>query len=237
MRRLVLFLFILNGVLLAWFMFQQQQKDQQLEQAKERFDFSSTASVTLLSEVPKSELLQRNKKRIAEEKRKQEAKARQICYWIGPIDDESIAEKIRIRLGYGDDAKIVSDVVALPAMFGVYTQPQATYQAARALAFRLKADGFDSYAVPDGEEENTVALGVFSKLESAQSVLKKGQDKGYEVSIAERKRKKNAYFVALDEAKTLDFDQNIIEKIQVDTPEIKIIEKSCKVLALSESIQ
>ncbi len=234
MRRFVLFLFLLNGVLFAWFTFQQSQSTG-VQSSDSGFDFAKVPTITLLSEVPKSDLLQRNKKRIADEKRKQEAAAKQICYLIGPMVDEATATKMRIRMGYEDTVKVVLQETELPMVFWVYMEPQATRQAALSLSKRLKSDGFDSYPVPDGDDVNAVALGVFSKRDSAESVAEKGIAKGYEVKIAERVRTKEWYYVALGELETADFDQLLIEKVRLDVPEVKIEEKSCKSLALLKS--
>ena len=167
--------------------------------------------------------------------RRRQAAINQICYLIGPMVDKRIATRMRIRMGYGNTVKVVSQSTQLPAVFKVYIEPQATRQAALSLEKRLKSDGFDSYAEPNGEDANAVALGVFSKRESAEGVASKGLEKGYEVKIEERKREKKMFYIALGELETADFDQEIIEKVQAEFPDVKIEEKSCKSLALLKS--
>ena len=107
MRRLVLFLFIVNGLIFAWFTFQQDKQSQESSAAQEQFDFESVEKVVLLSEVAKSELLSRNKERLEQERRRKEAAAKQICYLIGPMPDADVANKMRIRMDYPDTVKVV----------------------------------------------------------------------------------------------------------------------------------
>jgi hypothetical protein len=235
MRRVVLFLFLLNGVIFAWFQFQQNQQASLAEKKAAVFDMQSVPSIKLLSEVPKSELLMRNKKRIEEQARKKAAAQNQLCYLIGSMDDEATATKMRIRMGFDDSVRVVLQEQPLPTVFKVFIEPQATRQAAQALEKRLRADGFDSYAEPNGVDANAVALGVFSKRESAEKVAKQALAKAYEVQIAEKQRSKALYYVALNELETADFDQQVIEKVRLDLPEVKIQEKSCKALALLKS--
>lgn len=232
MRRLFLYLLLLNGVLFAWFSFQQSQTSGKINSASVGFDYSTVPSLTLLNEVPKDELLQRNKKRIEDEQRRREAAAKRICYLVGPMADEAQATKMRIRMGFENTVKVVSQETDLPVVFWVYIEPQATRQAALSLSKRLKKDGFDSYPVPEGDDINAVALGVFSKLASAEGIAAKGKSKGYEIKIAEKNRSKKLYYVALNELETAGFDQELIEKVRPDVPDVKITEKSCKSLAL-----
>jgi cell division septation protein DedD len=142
---------------------------------------------------------------------------------------------MRIRMGFDDTVKVVLQEEPLAAVFKVFIEPQATRQAAQVLEKRLRADGFDSYAEPSGVDANAVALGVFSKLESAEKVAEQALGKGYEVQVAEKSRNKALYYVALGELETADFDQQVIEKVRLDLPEVKIQEKSCKALALLKS--
>ncbi|MCK5881330.1 MAG: hypothetical protein KAG18_05585 [Sinobacterium sp.] len=236
MRRFVLFLFLLNGVLFAWFSFQQSQSLDSAGDAGSAFDFSTVPTITTLSEVPKSELLQRNRKRLEDEARRKAAAQSRVCYLIGPMADVQLATRMRIRMGYEDTVKIVMLETVLPDVFWVYMEPQATWQAALSLSKRLKSDGFDSYPVPEGDDMNAVALGVFSKRESAEGVASKGIAKGYEVKIATKSRAKEQYYVALGELETADFDQELIEKVRIDVPDVKTEEKLCKELALLKKL-
>ena len=236
MRRLVFFLFIANGLVFAWFTFQTDRLAQQ-EQAIQVFDFEAAPSIQLLSELPKSELLSRNKERIALERRRREAAAKSLCYLVGSFESKDVANRMRVRMDYFEGVKIIEQEAELPSNFWAYMEPQATRQAALALAKRLKSDGLDSYAMPDGDYTNAVALGTFSKEESAQSVADKAKAKGYEVLVAERKRSKAQFFIALDEAKTADFTESLLDKVRPDVPEVKIEEKACKSLALLPAIQ
>jgi hypothetical protein len=235
MRRFVLFLLLLNGVLFAFLAFKESQDAGLDKTANTSFNYAEVPSIVLLNEVPKSELLQRNKKRIEDEDRRRQAAINKLCYLIGPMEDERIATRMRIRMGYENTVRVVSQSTQLPKVFKVYIEPQATRQAALSLEKRLRSDGFDSYAEPNGEDANAVALGVFSKLKSAESVASKGLEKGYEVKIAERQREKQMFYVALGELETADFDQEIIEKVRAELPDVKTEEKSCKSLALLKS--
>ncbi|NRA42459.1 MAG: SPOR domain-containing protein [Pseudomonadales bacterium] len=236
MRKLIFLLFIVNGCLLAWFIFQQDRKMQQQPEQVE-FDFSQVPTVTLLSELSDSELAARDKVRIAEQQRRKEAASKQICYLIGAFDSAQLADRMRIRLDYFEAANIVEQTVQMPSTYWAYIEPQATRQAALALAKRLKSDGFDSYAVPSGSDINAVALGTFSKLASAEGVAEKAKAAGYEVAVAEREQTAIAYYIALNQEATEQFEMASLEQIRVDVAEVKIEEKACKTLALLPAIQ
>lgn len=243
MRGIVFFLLIFNALIFAWFMFQQDQ-DQQVLARDERaaFDYSRVEKITLLQELPKSTLLERDLRRQAleDEQRKQEAEAQLMCALIGPFPEVVTAKQIRGRLGAKvDSATIVMVAKTLPSVHWIFIPPLADRKDALAMIKRLQADGIDSFLMTESDSgyENAISLGVYSKLESAQKVLDGIIAKGYAAELTKKLRQKEAYWLALDINNSLDFDVAVLESFRVEIPEIKKQEKSCQSIAVLQTFE
>jgi hypothetical protein len=243
MRGIVFFLLIFNVLIFAWFMFQQDQEQQILDRdERAAFDYSHVEKLTLLQELPKSTLLERDLRRKAalEEQRRKEEEAQLMCGLIGPFPEVVTAKQIRGRLGGKvENAPIVMIAKTLPSVHWIFIPPLDDRKAALAMIKRLQGDGVDSFLMTESESgyENAISLGVYSKLESAQKVLEGIIAKGYPAELTKKLRQKEAYWLVLDVDSTLDFDTAELEAFRVEIPEIKKQEKSCQSIAVLQTFE
>lgn len=106
------------------------------------------------------------------------------CWLLGPFDEKSAAKALQVRLqanGVGVDISKLATPVAPD--YWVYIEPQASRRAAVALLRELQARQIDSFIVSEGELENAISLGIFSKENSAKRILAKHQEQEYPVMM------------------------------------------------------
>lgn len=106
------------------------------------------------------------------------------CWLLGPFDARTGAQDLRTRLrANGVDIDINKLATPIAPDYWVYVEPQVSRRAAVQLLRELQARKIDSFIVSEGELQNAISLGIFSKEESAQRVLAKHQGQDYPVSM------------------------------------------------------
>jgi len=234
MRWFVFFLLVLNGITYFWFAFQQGQEAQmaQVRQQAE-FDFKSVPSVKLKSELTGLLLA---KEGVASEKAQPVVAVQ--CALLGPFREVISARQVRIRLQkQGLSARIVLLLKPLPPVHWVYIEPQATRQQALELLKVLHAEKVDSFLIDNGEFQNGISLGFYSKSESADAVLAKYKNSPLDVKQMLRDREKKDYWLAFDEAGSTRISENLIETLRHSDFDVKKQEKSCADIALLKTIE
>lgn len=254
MRWLVFFLVVLNGLTFAWFSFQRQQAEQlvQQEEHNSQFDFSSTATVHLLTELSEQERHNRDLRRVIKplaavpvdlvEPQQDIAEVvdqdnNDDCALIGSYPEVISARQARLTLmEAGIDAKVVLIVKKLPAVSWVYLPPAASRKEALSTLKQLQDRNVDSFLVAEGEYENAISLGFFSNNESAEAVIRQRKEQGYDARVTMRERERKSYWVALS-AGARRVDDALLNRLsQQQQPVVKKQEISCEEVALFEAI-
>ncbi|AYC31366.1 SPOR domain-containing protein [Pseudomonas cavernae] len=121
-----------------------------------------------------------------------------VCLFLGGFEQEEMVRGIEQRLIALD---IQSGVRAVDVPAGVdywvYLPPLASREASLRQLKELQARKIDSYIITQGDLSNGISLGIFPRSESAESVLQRLQDAGYEPLMRELSRAHRNYWVRI----------------------------------------
>lgn len=238
MRWVVFFLFIFNGLLLTWFVFEGDQRAQYQEKAAgESFDFSRVPTIQLLNELPEAQILGRD---IRAERAVSSGSGAggASCLLVGPFVDIISVRQARSELAERQLAsRSVLVFKELPSVSWVYIAPQSDRKKALALLRELQAKNIDSFLIADGEFENGISLGFYTSHESAKEVMAERAKEGYSVSLVEKRREQKTYWLAFDEESSLRMENAFLEELDVNGLTLKKQEKSCHEVALLPGIE
>lgn len=119
-----------------------------------------------------------------------------ICWLAGPFSDPDLAKDIRARMQALDilaTGKTTQRLVKTE--YWVYLPPEPNREKAMRKLRELQKRNIDSFVVTDGELENAISLGLFSKEESVQAVAKSLKAKGYQPQTKTLERTRETYWV------------------------------------------
>lgn len=236
MRKLVFFLFILNVLFFSWFIFTEDQDEKREQKAQSDFDFNSVERLQMLQELPAGSLQERDRRVLADKARR----AALSCVLLGPWNEIISARQLKNRLPYAKDSmRIVKLKEDLPEVYWVYLPPKDNETDARDLVAKLQAKGIDSFMVSDEDDEHlyAISLGVYSKLESAESVQADIKNKGYEAKVIEKVRQQEQFWLVLSPEDSKNFKPEAIEAQLEDMPGLKNKEKSCQSIAVLKTFE
>lgn len=127
-----------------------------------------------------------------------DAETNTACLFLGGLEEESIAHAVEQRLLSTD---IKASVEILDAAVGldywVYLAPLASRQASLRQLKELQARKIDSYIISQGDLVNGISLGIFPRSDSAQSVMQRLREAGYEPMLRELARAHRNYWVKI----------------------------------------
>lgn len=120
------------------------------------------------------------------------------CLFLGGLEEESVARAVEQRLLSTD---IKASVEVLDAAVGldywVYLAPLASRQASLRQLKELQARKIDSYIISQGDLINGISLGIFPRSDSAQSVMQRLREAGYEPMLRELTRAHRNYWIKI----------------------------------------
>lgn len=119
-----------------------------------------------------------------------------VCLYLGSFEEESKARVVEQRLLSLDiQAEVRSVDAAAGVEYWVYLPPLASRQASLRQLRELQARRIDSYIITQGELANGISLGIFPRNDSANSVMQRLRDVGYEPQIREISRAHRSFWV------------------------------------------
>lgn len=189
MRWILLLLLLLNAFYYVWH--QQQAPLRAKEVAPADAYQAARKDIRLLSEAdaPRS----RGDSSVSADVAASEAA---VCLFLGSFEDEARARVVEQRLLSLD---IQADVRSVDAAAGVeywvYLPPLASRQASLRQLRELQARRIDSYIITQGELANGISLGIFPRNDSANSVMQRLRNVGYEPQIRELSRAHRSFWV------------------------------------------
>lgn len=189
MRWILLLLLLLNAFYYVWH--QQQAPLRAKEVAPADAYQAARKDIRLLSEAdaPRS----RGDSSVSADVAVPEAA---VCLFLGSFEDEARARVVEQRLLSLD---IQADVRSVDAAAGVeywvYLPPLASRQASLRQLRELQARRIDSYIITQGELANGISLGIFPRNDSANSVMQRLRNVGYEPQIRELSRAHRSFWV------------------------------------------
>lgn len=189
MRWILLLLLLLNAFYYVWH--QQQAPLRAKEVAPADAYQAARKDIRLLSEAdaPRS----RGDSSVSADMAASEAA---VCLFLGSFEDEARARVVEQRLLSLD---IQADVRSVDAAAGVeywvYLPPLASRQASLRQLRELQARRIDSYIITQGGLANGISLGIFPRNDSANSVMQRLRNVGYEPQIRELSRAHRSFWV------------------------------------------
>ncbi|GAC1034621.1 SPOR domain-containing protein [Pseudomonas sp. No.21] len=129
----------------------------------------------------------------------QQAMAEQnACLYLGSFEQEAQAREVEQRLVALDIQGQVQEVDAAAGVdYWVYLAPLASRQASLRQLKELQARKIDSYIISQGDLQNGISLGIFPRMDSAESVMARLKDAGYEPSMRELARSHRDFWVRI----------------------------------------
>jgi hypothetical protein len=124
--------------------------------------------------------------------------AESACLFLGGFEQEAVARAVEQRLLSADIRARVEVVDAAAGLdYWVYLAPLASRQASLRQLRELQARKIDSYIISQGDLINGISLGIFPRSDSAQSVMQRLREAGYEPLLRELARAHRNYWVKI----------------------------------------
>ena len=122
----------------------------------------------------------------------------ETCLFLGSFQQEGAARQVEQRLIALDIAAEVRSVDAAAGLdYWVYLAPLASRQASLRQLKELQARKIDSYNITQGDLANGISLGIFPRNDSAESVMQRLRDAGYEPMLRELPRAQRSFWVRI----------------------------------------
>ena len=124
-----------------------------------------------------------------------------VCLFLGSFEREDEARALEQRLLSLDiDSTVQSVDAAVGVDYWVYLIPLASRQASLRQLKELKKRKIDSYIIGQGDLANGISLGIFPRSDSAESVMQRLREAGYEPMLRELSRAHRAFWVRISPA-------------------------------------
>lgn len=157
------------------------------------------------------------------------------CLYLGSFEQRSEAEVVEqrlISLDISSQVRSVDDQAGVD--YWVYIPPLASRSASLRQLKELQARNIDSYLISQGDLENGISLGIFPRKDSAQSVIQRLEDVGYESSLRELPRAHRSYWVRIAPESRRLADDSLLEKLAFDFNGLKHQLMPCESIASSQ---
>lgn len=120
------------------------------------------------------------------------------CLFLGSFQRVEAAQQVGQRLMALDIQAEVRTVDAAAGLdYWVYLAPLASRQASLRQLKELQARKIDSYIITQGDLANGISLGIFPRSDSAESVMQRLRDAGYEPMLRELPRAQRSFWVRI----------------------------------------
>lgn len=156
------------------------------------------------------------------------------CLFLGGFEQENVARAVEQRLLSTDIKAEVEVADAASGLdFWVYLAPLASRQASLRQLKELQARKIDSYIISQGDLVNGISLGIFQRNDSAQSVMQRLREAGYEPLLRELPRAHRSYWVRIAPQSRILLSDALLERLVEDFSGLEHQLKPCEGLAES----
>jgi cell division septation protein DedD len=140
-----------------------------------------------------------------------------VCLFLGGFEQESAAAAVAQRLISLDIRSRVQSIDAAAGVdYWVFLPPMASRQASLRQLKELQARKIDSYIITQGDLANGISLGIFPRSDSAESVMQRLRDAGYEPSLRELSRAHRSYWVRIAPESRRLADDSLLQRLALD---------------------
>ena len=146
-----------------------------------------------------------------------QAEANAACLFLGGLEEESVAHAVEQRL-LSTDIKATVEVLdaAVGLDYWVYLAPLASRQASLRQLKELQARKIDSYIISQGDLVNGISLGIFPRSDSAESVIQRLREAGYEPMLRELARAHRNYWVKISPESRILVSDALLSRLAED---------------------
>lgn len=205
MRWMFLWLIVLNLFYYVWH--QQQAPLRVTEIAPLNMAQGSKRDIRLLSESSAP----------ARRERAEAQPVEAVCLFLGSFELMTDASAVEQRLLSLDiQSRVQSMDAAAGVDYWVYLPPLASRQASLRQLRELQARKIDSYIITQGDLANGISLGIFPRSDSAQSVMQRLRDAGYEPSLRELTRAHRSFWVRVSPQSRRLADDSVLQRLAFD---------------------
>ncbi len=143
--------------------------------------------------------------------------AEAVCLFLGSFEVKADASALEQRLLSLDiQSRVQSMDAAAGVDYWVYLPPLASRQASLRQLRELQARKIDSYIITQGDLANGISLGIFPRSDSAQSVMQRLRDAGYEPSLRELTRAHRSFWVRIAPQSRRLADDSLLQRLAFD---------------------
>lgn len=156
------------------------------------------------------------------------------CLFLGGFDEESTALAVEQRLLSLDiDSRGEPVDEAAGVDYWVYLPPLVSRQASLRQLRELQSRNIDSYIITVGDLSNGISLGIFSRKDSAESVVNRLRGVDYTALIRELPRTHRRYWVRVSSDRQHLLSESLLGELARDFPELEHRQMPCSSVATS----
>jgi cell division septation protein DedD len=209
MRWSLLFLIVLNLFYYVWH--QQQAPLRAKEVAAPAAVYRGTQQdIRLLSESERSPARRESGEASSEDNET-------VCLFLGSFEQEEVARVVEQRLlGLDIQSRVQAIDAAAGVDYWVYLPPLASRQASLRQLKELQARRIDSYVITQGDLANGISLGIFARSDSAESVMQRLREAGYDPRLRELARAQRSYWVRIAPHSRRLVDDGLLRRLSQD---------------------
>jgi cell division septation protein DedD len=157
------------------------------------------------------------------------------CLYLGGFERESQAQEVEQRLLSLDiKAQVRSMDAAAGLEYWVYLEPLASRQASLRQLRELQARRVDSYIITQGDLANGISLGIFPRSDSADVVMQRLRDAGYEPKMRELSRTHRSFWVRVAPESRRLADEMLLGRLAGDFAGLQHQLMPCESVALPQ---
>ncbi|MCQ4314404.1 SPOR domain-containing protein [Pseudomonas stutzeri] len=156
------------------------------------------------------------------------------CLFLGGFDEEAIALAVEQRLLSLDiDSRVESVDEAAGVDYWVYLPPLISRQASLRQLRELQSRNIDSYVITVGDLTNGISLGIFSRKDSAESVVSRLKGVDYTALIRDLPRVHRRYWVRVAGTRQHLLSDSLLGELARDFPALEHQQMPCSGIATS----
>lgn len=160
------------------------------------------------------------------------------CFFLGGFDDESMAAALQQRLLSLDIAASLQGIDATAGVdYWVYLPPLVSRQASLRQLRELQSRNIDSYIITVGDLSNGISLGIFSRRDSAESVVERLKRLDYSASIRELPRVHRKHWVRVPGELGARVTDGLLMNLMRDFSSLQHRQMPCSGIATSEQLE
>jgi hypothetical protein len=164
--------------------------------------------------------------------------AERVCGMLGPFDDVITARQLRYRLSTVDiAATLKKETVPIDPVYWVYLEPLASRKEALSVLRKLQSAKIDSYIITEGELANGLSLGFFKQKESAEKIMRKRIDDGFDAKLLLKERSRDSIWVVLEPQEMEKVSEELIKSMSADFKFIQTRQNLCEHVASLANIE